>query len=89
MDNFDNLDNKELLEVLESSCIKYINIVKEFLIRLKDKKVTEEEYEKFIGIGEKMGVELIDFCDADKYRTKETIVHAVSHIVDKAYDKNR
>lgn len=88
-DNFDNLTNIELLDRLEYRCIQYINAVKEFIIRLRDKKITEEEYEKFIEIGEKMGVELIDFSNTDKYKTKEVIGHVLSYVVDKAYDKNR
>lgn len=89
MDNFTNFNNTELLEIIESSSIKYINTIKEFIIRLRDKKVTEEEYEKFVEIGEKMGIELIDFSDSNKYKAKETITNAISHIVDKAYDDNR
>lgn len=96
LNNLNDLSNTDLLEKLESAAIDYITIVKEAILRIGSRQFSEEELQKFIGIGERMGVQLIDFVSTGKANTKDDIKNTkevmksvISEVIDKAYDKNR
>ena len=84
------LNNTQLIERVESIGIDYVILVREALLRIGNRQFSDEEYQRFTGIGEKTGVALLDLApNATKYDVKKSITDAVSQVVDKAYDKNR
>ena len=85
-----NLDNTQLIERVESIGIDYVILVREALLRIGNRQFSDEEYQRFTGIGEKTRVALLDLApNVAKYDEKKSITDAVSQVVDKAYDKNR
>ena len=88
--NEHNITNTELIERVESVGIDYIILIKEALIRIGSRQFSDEEYQRFVSIGEKTGVALLDFApNITKYDAKKSITEAISQVVDKAYDENR
>lgn len=91
MDNVNkpDLTNEELLDLAENGSSQYLNAAKEFMIRSKENKISEEERERFLEIGQNAVAQLLDFVNVDKYTVKDAVTNAVSRMVDKSFDKNR
>lgn len=84
------ITNTELIEMIESTGIDYIIQIKEALLRIGDGRFSNDEYQRFIGIGENTGIALLDLApNATKYDAKKSITDAMSQVLDKAYDPTR